>query len=49
MIFLIEGTLGLLVAAMATSIGLIPPLAGVKRVHLMGCVLLPVSLRIASV
>ncbi len=48
MIFLIEGTLGLLVAGVATSIGLIPPLAGVKRVHLMGCVLLPVSLRIAA-
>jgi TctA family transporter len=47
-IFVLEGPLGLFVAALATCIGLVPPVAGVRRVHLMGCVLLPVSLRIAG-
>ncbi|MFQ5885506.1 MAG: hypothetical protein ACE5IO_10455 [Thermoplasmata archaeon] len=42
MIFLFAGPLGLLVGAVATCIGLIPPLVGVKRVHLMGCLILPI-------
>lgn len=41
MIFFLSGLLGLLVALVATSLGLVPPLVGVKRVHLMGCLILP--------
>ncbi|MFQ6061448.1 MAG: tripartite tricarboxylate transporter permease, partial [Thermoplasmata archaeon] len=42
MIFLFTGPLGLIIGGVATSIGLIPPLVGVKRVHLMGCLILPI-------
>jgi TctA family transporter len=42
MIFVFAGPLGLLVGAVATSIGLIPPIVGVKRVHLMGCLIFPI-------
>ncbi len=42
MIFLFAGPLGLLIGGVATCIGLIPPLVGVKRVHLMGCLILPI-------
>ena len=41
MVFLLSGLLGLVVAFLATCIGMIPPLIGVKRVHLMGCLILP--------
>lgn len=47
-VFVLEGTTGLFVLGLATALGLVPPAAGVKRVHLMGCVLLPVSLRLAG-
>lgn len=42
MIFLFSGPLGLAVGGVATCIGMIPPLIGVKRVHLMGCLILPI-------
>lgn len=42
MIFLFAGPLGLLIGGVATCVGLIPPLVGVKRVHLMGCLILPI-------
>jgi TctA family transporter len=42
MIFLFAGPLGLVVGGVATCIGMIPPLIGVKRVHLMGCLILPI-------
>jgi len=44
MIFLFSGLAGLAVCAVAVSLGLVPPLAGVRRVHLMGAILLPVIL-----
>jgi putative membrane protein len=42
MIFLFAGPLGLIVGGVATCVGMIPPLIGVKRVHLMGCLILPI-------
>ena len=39
---LATGPLGLLVLATATALGLVPPLVGVRRVHLMGCLLVPI-------
>ncbi len=44
MIFFFSGPLGLFVGLVATCIGLIPPLYGVKRVHLMGCIIFPILL-----
>lgn len=41
---IISGPLGLLVLIVSTSIGLIPPLKGIHRSHLMGCLILPVIL-----
>ncbi len=43
-IFILSGPMGLLVAAISTAIGVIPPLYGVKRVHLMGCIIFPIIL-----
>ncbi len=43
-IILLSGLAGLMVASVATMIGLLPPLVGVRRVHLMGCLLLPLIL-----
>ena len=40
----LSGLLGLLVLFTATSIGLIAAIKGIKRMHLMGCLLLPVIL-----
>lgn len=48
LILALEGTVGLAVAAAAILLGLVPPLAGVKRTHLMGAILLPVALRISG-
>ena len=39
---LVTGSLGLLVLGTATALGLVPPLVGVRRVHLMGCLLIPI-------
>jgi len=44
MIILFSGVLGLAILAIATCVGMIPPLIGVKRVHLMGCLIVPVIL-----
>ena len=44
LIFLLTGPLGLFIALVATSFGVIPPLIGVRRVHLMGALLVPVIL-----
>ncbi len=41
-VFLATGPLGLLVLGTATALGLVPPLVGVRRVHLMGCLLVPI-------
>jgi putative membrane protein len=42
MLFLFSGIAGLAVCAVAVCLGLVPPLAGVRRVHLMGAILVPV-------
>ncbi|MEE8198136.1 MAG: tripartite tricarboxylate transporter permease [Thermoplasmata archaeon] len=44
LIFLLTGAMGLVVAAFATLLGLLPPLVGVRRVHLMGSLLVPLIL-----
>ena len=41
-VFGLTGPLGLLVLIAATAIGVGPPLLGVRRVHLMGCLLVPI-------
>jgi putative membrane protein len=41
LVFLLSGPLGLVIMMIATLIGFIPPTVGVKRVHLMGCLILP--------
>jgi TctA family transporter len=41
LILLLSGIMGLLVTFVATAIGLLPPLVGVRRVHLMGSLILP--------
>lgn len=42
MVTLFAGALGMVILAVATCVGMIPPLIGVKRVHLMGCLIIPV-------
>ncbi|MFO7618622.1 MAG: tripartite tricarboxylate transporter permease [Thermoplasmata archaeon] len=42
MVLLFSGALGLAILGIATCVGMIPPLIGVKRVHLMGCLIIPV-------
>ncbi|MFQ5837539.1 MAG: tripartite tricarboxylate transporter permease [Thermoplasmata archaeon] len=44
---LFSGLAGLMVAAVATLIGLLPPLLRVRRVHLMGSLILPLILLLA--
>jgi putative membrane protein len=44
LIFLLTGPFGLLVAGISTCVGLIPPMIGVTRVHLMGCLIFPIIL-----
>ncbi|MFW6144727.1 MAG: tripartite tricarboxylate transporter permease [Candidatus Natronoplasma sp.] len=44
LMFALSGPLGLFIGVIATSIGLIPPLYGLRRVHLMGCIILPIML-----
>ncbi len=44
LILLFSGLVGLAVAGAATWIGLLPPLVGVRRVHLMGALILPLAL-----
>ncbi len=42
LLFLISGPLGLAIALVSTLIGFIPALVGVRRVHLMGVLVIPV-------
>jgi len=44
LIVILAGAAGLMVAVVAGVLGLVPPVAGVKRVHLMGCLIVPVAL-----
>ena len=44
MSFFLNGPLGIVVLITATAIGLIAPLKGIGRNHLMGCLILPVML-----
>ena len=39
----LTGTRGALLMAASTTLGLIPPLAGVRRIQLMGCLLVPIA------
>ncbi len=42
MVFIFSSYLGLLVLLISTSLGMIPPLKGISRSHLMGCLMIPV-------
>ncbi len=42
LVFILTGPLGILVLLVSTFIGLIPPLSGARRVHLMGCLIVPI-------
>jgi len=42
MISIFSGLLGLVILGITTFMGFIPPLMGIKRVHLMGSLVLPV-------
>jgi putative membrane protein len=41
LVFISEGAPGLAVATVASTIGILPPLLGVRRTHLMGFIMLP--------
>jgi putative membrane protein len=41
---LLTGTRGALVMATAVCLGLLPPLTGVRRIQLMGCLLVPITM-----
>jgi len=41
----LTGTRGALVMATATCLGLLPPLSGVRRIQLMGCLLVPITIK----
>jgi putative membrane protein len=43
LIFILAGGMGLVIAIFATLVGLLPPLVGVRRIHLMGCLLVPLA------
>ena len=49
LLLITSGPPGLLVASVATAIGVLPPLLGVRRTHLMGLILLPSLLRYAGI
>lgn len=49
LIVLFSGWAGLAIAAIAFSIGLVPNLAGIRRSHCMGCLLLPTILFFAGI
>jgi len=42
LVLFMAGPLGLAIMAIATFLGLIPPMVGVRRVHLIGCLILPI-------
>jgi putative membrane protein len=39
----LTGTRGAILVATATTLGLIPPLVGIRRIQLMGCLLVPIA------
>lgn len=43
LVALLTGARGLFLLATACPLGLLPPLIGVRRIHLMGCLLVPIS------
>jgi len=40
----LTGTRGVILMVTATTLGLIPPLAGIRRIQLMGCLLVPIAI-----
>ena len=44
MTYILSNWLGLLILIVSTAVGLIPPLKGIGRNHLMGCLIVPVIL-----
>ncbi len=40
-VFLVSGAGGLLILATATAVGLLPPLLGIRRTHVMGLIIVP--------
>jgi putative membrane protein len=44
LVLILTGPLGLLILAISTTVGIIPPTVNVSRTHAMGCLLLPVIL-----
>ncbi len=42
MVFMFSGFIGLFVASIATSIGILAPIVGVRRIHAMGILVIPV-------
>ncbi|MFW6040241.1 MAG: tripartite tricarboxylate transporter permease [Thermoplasmatota archaeon] len=49
MMFIFSGPLGLFIGLISTCIGLIPPLVGIKRVHMMGCLIFPIIIFLTGV
>jgi len=43
-VFLVTGVIGLVVMGVATLVGIIPIVLGLRRIHLMGSILLPVTI-----
>jgi len=44
LVLVLTGSLGLLILAISTAVGIIPPIVNISRTHAMGCLLLPVIL-----
>lgn len=44
LVFYLVGWIGLFILLISTALGVLPPLLGVARLHLMGCLLVPVML-----
>jgi putative membrane protein len=42
---ILTGTRGVLVMATGATLGLIPPMAGIRRIQLMGCLLVPITMK----
>jgi len=49
LVILMSGPVGLIILLVATLLGLIPPTVGVRRVHLIGCLIVPVLFSYATV
>jgi TctA family transporter len=49
LVVLMSGFVGLIILLVATLLGLIPPTVGVRRVHLIGCLIVPVLFSYATV